>query len=50
MLYVGVSGVLKGGAAGEPLGMSGMMIAIVSVFGILQGAIYEEKPFSVPEG
>ena len=37
MLYVGVSGVRKAAPAGEPLGKSGKMMAIVSAFGILQG-------------
>ena len=39
MLYVGVSGVRKGAPAGEPLGKSGKMMAIVSAFGILQGLV-----------
>ena len=39
MLYVGVSGMRKGAPAGEPLGKSGKMMAVVSAFGILQGLV-----------
>ena len=39
MLYVGVSGVRKAAPAGEPLGKSGKMMAVVSVFSMMQGLV-----------
>ena len=48
MLYVGVSGVRKGAPAGEPIGNSGKMMAVVSVLGFLQALVpifFVEKHF-----
>jgi len=48
MLYVGVSGVRKGAPAGEPIGQSGKMMAVVSVLAILQALVpifFVEKHF-----
>ena len=49
MLYVGVSGVRKGAPAGEPIGQSGKMMAVVSVLAILQALVpifFVEKHFA----